>query len=80
MACECIVKLNELWRPHGQMVDTAVWMNLETEAKTITVKIKSVVTQPKRGRRAETVMPTFCPFCGVAYKADRTDRQGEAAS
>lgn len=68
MACQCIEKLNELWLPHGQMVDTALWTDLRTDEKTLTVRIKSVVTQPKRGRRAEAIVPSFCPFCGVAYK------------
>ena len=75
MACRCIEALNQVWSEHGHMVDTALWMDLETQEQTVTVRIKSVVTQPKKGRKAEVIMPTYCPFCGVAYKPPKTGEE-----
>jgi hypothetical protein len=67
MACQCIEMTNAALEPDNLILDTATWFSRETSAYRTTVRIRTDLLGKKRGQRASTMIPEFCPFCGVRY-------------
>ena len=65
--CTCLTQLQSALLAENTYIETAMWMNLETQARRYTVKIPTRKFDSRNRKRAVPVSPTFCPFCGQRY-------------
>lgn len=63
MACNCLQDMNKLLAEHnGRVCETIMWSTGDVRPTLMIEKIKP------RGKQPPAALPSFCPFCGVAYK------------
>lgn len=66
MACNCIDDMNRLLGENGYE-HVKISHNLLAMPKAI---IETYETKKVRGKKPPVIQATFCPFCGVKYKAE----------
>ncbi len=69
MACECIDTVNKLLSEHNTKVSETIVFCRDGSPSFTTVFLAVEKIAP-RGKRPAVMAPTFCPFCGVRYRAE----------
>ncbi len=65
MPCDCIDTMQTLLEPENtKLALTIQWSSGQAFPTIQTEKISS------RGKRPAVVVPSYCPFCGKAYKSE----------
>jgi hypothetical protein len=65
--CDCISRLNAGLADENTVLDTVIWMDLDTQARRLTVRMPVLKRDPRSRKRPVPVAPIFCPFCGTRY-------------
>lgn len=78
MACDCIMKINEKIRDHNTRIQVQFSTNSQSQDVICTPCIGTEKIDQKVRKRAMGVVPTFCPFCGVKYRANEPKKEGPA--
>ena len=70
MACNCIEETNKLLAEQGMNTRLQTMTLFNDSGIRQTVFLGTEVVEKKRGARPKSFIPTFCPFCGVAYEKE----------
>jgi hypothetical protein len=67
--CECIGKANDALQPKGLRLVTGWRIDPITRECTVFLIIPTEKRpDARRGSKPQSIVPTFCPFCGEKYK------------
>lgn len=73
MACDCITKLDEKLAEHNSRISTGFTFGSEGRPGYAFPALETEKID-KRNRKKISVIPTYCPFCGTAYRNEESAR------
>lgn len=76
MACECIAVMNKAAAEHNTRLCETFMFRRDSEPTLLVVTLMTEKINT-RDRKKVTLLPTFCPFCGVRYREEA--KEAEAA-
>ncbi len=60
--CKCIDTIDEMLAKHNTKLDVVLFITGDCVASIATIK-----KDKKKSGKPKTMLPSFCPFCGVKY-------------
>lgn len=73
--CGCITAVDESLKDHNTRLAVTFMLDRGRTAMRVLPTIAVEKVEP-RGKRPTTVIPTFCPFCGIRYRLQPTPTEG----
>lgn len=71
MACDCLSKLDAKLAEHNSRVSTGFTFGRDGQSGYVFPALETEKID-KRNRKKVGVIPTYCPFCGTAYRVEDT--------
>ncbi len=68
--CNCLEKINKQLKDHNTEIVTTM-----TDPLGDAIWLPHLKVKPLKGKKAVTVFPSYCPFCGEKYKKELGDER-----
>lgn len=80
--CDCMNRVNEKLQPRNTKLSVAFCLSRDLGEMDTMIMIQTEKVDTKSRVKPTSVIPTFCPFCGVKYprKDESEDQPAKEAS